>query len=777
MRVRPENVRRPAKPAAKPAWLFYLLGAALLAVGGALLAGGVELARLGGSLYYTVAGAALALCAILLMVRDVRAFWLFAATYAGTVIWAVWEAGLSFWPLVPRVSLFLVMGAIMSTLWGMLDPSRRRLARLLAAGHCVVIAAGLAGMFMKHDVTRHPFAAASNVKITGNMIAGTWRHYGGDAGGTHFVPLDQITPANVKNLKVAWMFRTGEINQNADFEATPIQIGDTLYFCTAHNKVFALDTDTGKIKWKYDPQVQVLGSFHHCRGVAYHAPERVDAGAADAPCEMRIITTTIDSRLIALDARTGTVCPGFGQGGMVDLTAGLGPQRPGTYFPSSAPLVADGRIIVGGWIADSEHLDEVGGVVRAYDAVTGKLAWAWDPGVSPDASGKGNGASYTRSTPNFWGTATFDAELGLIYIPTGNGQMDHWGGDRTEMTERYSTAVVALDVTTGREAWHYQTVHHDLWDWDLGAPPTFVDLPDGTGQSVPALVQVGKAGQIFVLDRRNGHPVTKVVERAVPAQGAVAGEHIAPTQPYSAGMPQIMPTDLSEKTMWGATLFDQLSCRIRFRQHEYHGQYTPPSLKGTLTFPGVFGGMNWGGVAIDPIRDILITNDIRLATVIRLRPHDLHGATASEAPYKADYYNFQSIVGQPCVPPPWGMITGIDLKTRKIVWQIPAGTTAGQFKDKIGIPIALPVGMPTLSSAIATASGLTFYAGAADPYFRAWDTTTGMELWRAPMPVGAMATPMSYISPRSGKQFLVIGAGGSPNSTRIGDYIIAYALP
>lgn len=767
-------------------------------VGLALFAGGGQLALLGGSYYYLLAGAGLALSGFLLVRRDIRSVWLFALVYAGTVIWAVWEAGFSLWPQVPRLAPFLVMGVIMALVLGWLDARRRRLAIVLVSAQAAIMAAGIGAMFLPHGAVYGEGGVASLAEAgpAPTSEAAAWRYYGRDPGATHFAPFDQINRDNVDRLEIAWTFRTGEINDTADFQATPIQIGDTLYFCTAHNRIFALDVDTGRKKWSFDPKVKAAGSWNRCRGVGYYDPAEGAASSTtagpsgDGPsCGARIIATTVDAQLLALDARTGRLCEDFGKKGVVDLARGLGEMKPGWYYPTSAPLVARGHVIVGGWVSDNQSTDEPGGVVRAFDAKSGKLLWAWDPGREPGMALPSPEAVFTRSTPNFWGTATFDDKLGLIYVPTGNGTPDHWGGKRSAGTNKYSTSVIALKVDTGELAWHYQTVHHDLWDWDLSAPPTFVDMPVSKGRVVPALVQVGKAGQIFVLDRRTGKPVTKVVERPVP-QGAMPGDWLSPTQPYSVGMPQVIPANLSEKTMWGTTFFDQLACRIKFRKTRFRGQYTPPSLDRTPITPGYLGGMNWGGVAIDKHRNMLIVNDIRFSTLMRLVPsaelkdkensdfshssYELHPQKG--APYGVELSSFLSFLGLPCEQPPWGMITGIDLKTRKIAWQIPAGNLAEEMGKITGIYAPFPVGMPSVSAAVATAAGLTFYAGTNDAHVRAWDTETGKVLWKGKLPVGSQATPMTYVSPKTGRQYLLVAAGGAPYSPKIGDYVIAYAL-
>lgn len=788
--------------------LLPTLGGALAAVGLLLAAGGLVLVILGGSWYYLIAGSGLLASGMLLVRADVRSVWLFLIVYVGSIAWSAWEAGLAFWPQVPRLGPFLVMGAIMGLVLGRLDPARRQLGHSIFGLHLILMTAGVAAMFYPHGARRGETVQAPIAQVVGAAAAGDagdWRYYGRDAGATHFAPFRQITHDNVKDLRVAWVFRTGEINDTPDLQATPLQVGDTLYLCTAHNRIFAVDADTGRRKWAFDPGVKVDGTWNRCRGVGYYAPApsalsrasqtptgeppRVSAAAGQA-CRARILATTVDARLLALDAATGRPCEDFGDHGIVDLKRGLGPSKPGWYYPTSAPLVAGGRVIVGGWVSDNQSVDEPGGVVRAFDAETGALIWAWDPGRNGPPVPPTQAEPYARSTPNFWGTATFDEALGLVFIPTGSGTPDHWGGKRTKATDTFSTSVVALHVDTGAVAWRFQAVHHDLWDWDLSAPPTFADMPDGKGGRIPAIIQVGKSGQVFVLDRRTGRPVTAVVERKVP-QGAMPGDRLSPTQPYSIGMPQVIPTAFSEKTMWGATFLDQLYCRIRFRMLRYEGQYTPPSLRDTPITPGYLGGMNWGGVAVDRMRDLLVVNDIRVTTIVRLVPqaqlagriqanfshagYELHPQAG--APYGVELKSFMSPLGIPCEQPPWGMITAIDLRTRKIAWQIPAGTLSESLDQTVGLPAPIPIGMPTLSAALVTSTGLTFYSGTNDAMLRAWDTARGRELWRSKLPVGSQATPMSYVSPRSGRQYVVVVAGGAPYSPRKGDYIVAYALP
>ena len=503
--------------------------------------------------------------------------------------------------------------------------------------------------------------------------------------------------------------------------------------------------------------------------------------------------TTIDTRLIELDAKTGVPCAGFGTNGSVDLKAGMGAVDPGYYFQTSAPTVVRDMIVVGGWVWDNVKVGEPSGVVRAFNAHTGKLVWAWDLG-NPALTGEPPaGQSYTRGTPNVWSTPAFDDKLGLIYLPTGNATPDFWGGERSPAAEAYTAAVVALDIQTGRERWKFQTVHHDLWDYDIPAQPALYDIPDANGAEVPALVQVTKRGQIFVLDRRNGKPVAEVEEKAVPQSPVAQGDRLAPTQPYSVDMPEIGVEKLTEADMWGMTPFDQLWCRVEFKKLRYDGEFTPPGLTKSLQFPGFYGGMNWGSASINESTGYLIINDMRVPQVVQLIPReeterrlaakkagaDGHAGLASQigTPYGADKNMFMSPLGVLCPRPPFGAMTAIDLKTRKVAWQVPMGTVQDTGPLGIKTHLPMPVGMPTLGGPMTTQSGLVFYAGTQDYYLRALDASTGKELWKGRLPVGAQATPMSYVSPDTGRQYVVVSAGGARGSPDRGDYIIAYALP
>ena len=634
------------------------------------------------------------------------------------------------------------------------------------------------------------------------MLPGDWFAYAGDWGGRKWSPLTQITPANVDKLEVAWAFHTGDMKRAGDpvettYELTPIKIADTVYACTPHNQVIALDAETGRQRWRYDPHMQVPPKLQHltCRGVSYHdARWPGAAAAAGGDCPQRIIEATADARLIALDAHTGQPCRTFGRNGQVDLKPQLQNYNGGWFQFTSAPLVTKRLIVVGGSIYDNAAIDMPSGAIRAFDVATGRLVWNFDPGNPDNTAPLGPGQHYVISTPNSWSTAAADEGLGLVYLPMGNGAVDQWGGNRTPETERFLASILALDLATGRVRWNYQTVHHDLWDMDIPAQPALVDLNLPGRGIVPALVQSTKTGNIFVLDRRTGRPVQPVTERPVPG-GPAPGDRLSPTQPYSSVsfMPQAR---IREADMWGATMFDQLACRIRFRRLRYDGPFTPPSLQGSIVFPGNFGVMDWSGMAIDPVRQIAFAHPNYMAFVDQLLPQGAHGASKpvggatggsdrggsdehglnpnKGAPFAVTLNPFLSKLGLPCQAPPWGYVAGLDLVTGKVVWQHKNGT----IRDEAPLPLPFKLGVPTLGGPMLTAGGVAFLSSALDYYVRGYDVTSGRVLWRARLPAGAQATPMTYQSPATGRQFVVVVAGGHGSlGTKLGDTIIAYALP
>lgn len=776
----------------KASWGARLGGGLIVLIGLPLLIGGAWLSLLHGSPYYLVAGLGLVAAGALLFRGQALGGLAFALLLLGTIGWALWESGLVFWPLVPRVFSPLVI-AILALLTLLAVPKSRLRAwamGLTSVGVLLaVVVLGLALARTSNEGVARTAIPAAPIQLAGQP--GDWRNYGRDPGGQRYAPFDQINGKTVQNLKVAWTFHTGDVAKGgSEDQDTPSQIGDTVYICTPRNIVIAVDADTGKERWRHDPGIKPF-FWNRCRGVGYYErpPAPVYLGGVSRPpaiCDRRIISTTIDARMFALDAKTGQPCPGFGANGVVDLKVGMGEVKRGFYFQTSAPTVANDRVIVGGWVMDNRELGEPSGAVRAFSAETGELIWAWDLGDPTIDRLPPPGKTYTRGTPNVWSTPAVDAALGLVYLPTGNATPDYWGSHRSDASDRYSSSVVALDIATGKERWHFQTTHHDLWDYDVPSQPMLMDFPTVGGAKTPALIQLTKRGQIFVLDRATGRPLTQVVEKPVPG-GAEKGEWTSPTQPYSTGMPAIGAQRLSEKMMWGATPIDQLFCRIAFKRARYDGDFTPPGLRPAIQYPANGGGQNWGSGALDPARGLLIMPEVRMAMTVQLVPTrdkrmslDLAGARSAKGhdavAYESRNPYMLSFLMVPCLQPPGGTITAVDLATRKIAWQVPAGTA--EYAGPLGLNsgLRIPMGNATLGGPVATAGGLVFHAATADPYLRAYETGTGKVVWQAKLPVGVGGTPMSYVSPVTGRQYVVVSAGGARNAKPRGDSVIAFAL-
>lgn len=752
----------------------YMLVITLGLIAAYLVAGGGYLIALGGSPYYAIAGLAIAVAAVLVARRDDRAVWVYGAMLGGTLIWSLGEVGGEAWGIQARLLAPTVLFVWVA--WS----HKPRLGILLAV--LLVTVGGVASL-----VTRDAAIEGDTPlpQSTSASMGGGWPHYGNDVGGSRFSPLTGIDRHNVSGLKEAWTYHTG-VKAGIGFEATPIMAEERLFACTANNIIFALDPDTGKRQWLFDPKAKAPASAV-CRGVAFFR-----ARPGNRACDARIIFATTDARLMAVDAASGVPCADFGTAGTVDLRRGMGEVRDGYYYVSSAPAVVNGRVVLGGFVLDGQMTGEPSGVVRAFDASDGRLLWAWDMD-RPDAHGAPpEGQSYSRGTANSWAPMSGDEALGLVYVPVGNATPDFWGAHRSPGSEKYSSSVVALDLSSGTVRWHYQTVHHDLWDYDVAAQPTLIDLKKD-GERVPALLLATKRGQIFLLDRRTGKPLAAVEERPVP-QGAAPGDFVSPTQPFSTGMPSFDDTVLTEASMWGATPLDQLWCRITFRQARYDGPLTPPGTRTSINYPSYLGGVNWGGVSVDPERQLMVVNWNRMANLMTLLPRkdveylkpmggsSLHQGLAAApqigTPFAAASGPFLSPLGIPCTSPPFGKIAVVELNTRKVVWQKPLGTSADSGPLGMRSGLAIPMGVPNIGGSVTTRGGLIFIAATQERVIRAIDLQSGKILWSARLPAAGHATPMTYASARTGRQFVVIAAGGNAIlQSGASDSLVAFALP
>jgi quinoprotein glucose dehydrogenase len=788
------HVRRSSSPV--PKWLtviFLTLAGLFLAVGGGWLI------AVGGTPYYLIAGLVMLAIAWLVHRQNAVALWLYALLLLCTLIWAVAEAGFDFWALAPRLDVLVIVGVWLVLPFVLRVFSTPARPGALALGVTLV----LSGLALVYAAFNDPQEISGTVTASANTTAkgdGNWLAYGSTQGGTRYSSLTQITDKNANTLKEAWTYRTGDMKGPNDpveitDEVTPLAIDGTLFFCTPHQNAIALDGATGKEKWRFNPELKSDPSFQHvtCRGVSYFETDaarqaRASNNMASLPmCSRRVLLPVNDGRLFELDANTGKPCPGFAANGVLDLQHLQPVKTPGQYEPTSPPIVTSKVIVMAGSVEDNYQNHEPSGVIRGFDVETGKLLWAFDPGAHDPNAIPDDQHSFTPNSPNSWAPAAYDPQLDLVYLPMGVTTPDIWGGDRTPDQERYASGLLALNASTGKLAWFYQTVHHDLWDMDLPAQPTIADIKDANGNIVPAIYAPAKTGNIFVLDRRNGHLIVPAPETPVP-QGAAKGDHVSPTQPYSelTFRPQ---KHLTGADMWGATMFDQLVCRVIFHKLRYEGPFTPPSEQGTLVFPGNLGMFEWGGLAVDTDRSLAIANPIALPFVSKLIPRGpknpiepASGAAGSGTesgiqpqygvPFGVTLNPFLSPIGLPCKQPAWGYVAALDLTTNKVVWKKRIGTT----RDSSPIPIGFKMGMPMLGGPMTTAGHVFFIGATADNYLRAFSTDNGNELWNARLPAGGQATPMTYEA--NGKQYVLIAAGGHGSfGTKLGDYVIAYALP
>lgn len=804
----------------KPGPLLLITGVVFLLIGLALAGGGAWLLSLGGSLYYLLAGLGLMVAGGLVLKARRAALGWFALLLFASVVWAVLEVRFDWWQLLPRLDLWFAAGV-----WLLLPFVSRRLGGAaptggsadvgksgLLAAVAVTLLVGLFALFQDYHDTPGAVAADSMASTAAFEAPGVgekdWAAYGRSGYGDRYAPARQITPANAAQLKLAWTFHTGDFKGPNDpgeiaNEVTPLKVNGKLYMCTPHNIVIALDPDTGKELWRYDPKInRDAKSYQHmiCRGVAYWdvaggaggakpaAATAQDEAAVNAPadieCPRRIFAPTMDATLIAVNADTGAPCKSFGENGVIGLYHGMAMKKRGFLMPTSPPAVSQHMLVMAASVTDNDSTDEPSGVIRGFDPVTGKLMWNWDAGNPADTAPLADGKTYVRNSPNSWGVSSVDEKLGMVYIPMGNETPDTWGGARNPYGEKFNSAIVALDLATGKLRWVYQTVHHDIWDMDIGGQPSLVDI-DTPGGKVPSVVATTKRGDIYVIDRRDGKLVVPAPERPVPRGNVAAGDHVAPTQPFSA-LTFLPEKNISEADMWGTNPFDQLACRIIFRSRRYEGPFTPQTAgKGAIISPGPLGIFEWGGATIDPQRQLMILNPDYMGFLERLVPRDqatVKGGSGTEmglqpqtgAPFAVEIKPFLSPLGFPCQAPPWGYVAAVDLRTMKKVWMHKNGTTM----DSAPVPIPLPLGVPSLGGMMTTGGGVAFLSSTLDYYIRGYDVSNGKVVWQARLPFGGQATPMSYVSDTSGKQFVVVMAGGHGSlGTKMGDTMVAYALP
>jgi quinoprotein glucose dehydrogenase len=634
--------------------------------------------------------------------------------------------------------------------------------------------------------------------ICATAIAQGWSHYGGDEGGSRFSSLTQVNRDNVQDLELAWTYRTGAVAANSklrmfiDFQATPIllseEAGGHLIVCDPFTKVIALDPVTGKERWTHEPKfskVPYAGRFK-CKGLAQW---RDPNAKADAVCATRLFLPLPDLRLLAIDARNGEKCSAFGEDGAVDVKPLIEAAEPadgviGAQLLSTA-VVVSGVVVVTTTSNKFKSASSINGAIRGFDARNGKLRWTFDPlvrvasdGLEPTPQGIGGG--------NVWSLMSTDSERDLLFLPTASPAPNFWGVHRPG-DNRYANSIVALRGSTGEVIWHFQVVHHDIWDRDMPSQPIVVDIRR-EGETIPAVIQLTKSGMAFVFNRETGESLFPIEERPVPTDG-IPNEQVSPTQPFTVKPPPLVRQTLTPDDAWGFTFFDRNFCRKRIESLRHGSMYEPPSLQGTIMYPQVGGGSNWGGGAFDPQRNLLITPVSQIPYFVRLIPNEDVDPKTAKLPQAGAPMQFPGYIGgtpyaleqgplmspffAPCTAPPWNMLVAVDMAAGEIKWKVPFGVL-----DKLmPVPVPLNWGAPSAGGPIITAGGLIFIGATSDSRIRAYDIDTGEELWQDVMPTSAMSTPMTYSA--NGRQYVVIAAGGHswyyPNG--IDDYLLAYALP
>ena len=786
----------------KRSWVATILALIIALIGVVLGIGGAWLLALGGSPYYLIAGLLMLASAWFLFKGRLLGGWIYIGLFALSAVWGFAESRGNAWAMVPWLiaPLVLLIGVLiaMATISAARNRWRFALGGIAAGVLFVLLSFAVLGSSGGTAIAALPAASSPGMTDPSGLATGAdWPTYGGTYANWRYSPLSQIDPSNVGKLTKVWEVHTGGMPTTAAYqklygtENTPLKVGNLLYTCTAKNVIVALDAATGKPAWRVDPKVPDawIPYTTACRGLVYY---RVPGEAANTPCAGRIIEGTLDSRLIAVDALTGQACTDFNGTGQQDTKIGMGPVYPGLASINSAPTVVRGIIVVPHQILDGQCRCSPSGVIQGFDAKTGKLAWAWDM-THPDWTGyPPKGQQWTRGTPNMWTGSAGDEKLGLVYVPLGNVADDYISTGRSPLANQFSSSVVALDATTGRPRWKFQTVAKDVWDYDLGSPPTLLDY-----KGTPAVVLPSKQGDLYVLDRASGKLLTPAGSIPAP-QGGVEPSERAPRQIISLWNSLKKP-DLLESDMWGMSPIDQMVCRIQYRRADYRGEFTPPRVdKHTVQYPGYNGGSDWGGVSLDPVRGVLVVNYNDMPNYLRLVPRAqanklgikprfaTGGASANShsidaqwgVPYAINVnagwrMKFTKLM---CKRPPYGGIRAVDVATGKTLWDRPFGTA--RRNGPFNIPTMLPysIGTPNNGGSVTTASGLVFIAAATDDLIRAIDLKTGKTVWSAPLPAGGQANPIIY--QQDGREYLVIVAGGHHfMETPMGDSVVAYALP
>lgn len=591
-----------------------------------------------------------------------------------------------------------------------------------------------------------------------------WKTTGGEPGNTRYSYLDQINRLNVSQLRVAWTYHTGDADsaRHSQIQATPIVINGVLYSTTPALNVVALRADAGTLIWKFDPFAGKQRATHVNRGVAYWSDGN-----------QRRIFFSAGRRLYSLDATSGQPDRAFGDSGSIDLGEGLGRDVSDTDVLATSPgIVYQDILIQGTRVGEGEGAAP--GDIRGYDVRTGRIRWSFHTVPRPGEYGSETwppDALPTAGGANSWAGLSLDVGRGIVFVPTGSSTPDFYGGGR-HGRNLFANTLLALDARSGQRVWHFQTVHHDLWDRDLPAAPNLLTITRNR-KIIDAVAQITKSGFVFLFERQTGEPLFPIEERPVPASD-LKGELAWPTQPAP-----IKPAPFARQSMTEADLNDlfpstRTAIAQRFGNLRHDGFFAPPSRNGTVVLPGFDGGGEWGGAAVDRLTGVIYVNASDVPWIAAMRDTVQSSASnprRTKAPFDfVGYERWRDSAGYPAIKPPWGTLSAIDLNSGEYRWRIPLGE-----HPELSARGITATGTEQYGGPIVTAGGLVFIAATSDERFRAFDKDTGKLLWETSLPAAGYATPSTYMV--NGKQYVVIAAGGGKLGTRSGDAYVAFALP
>lgn len=793
-----------------------LVGILLVCSGLYFSIGGWLLISYQGSWYYLPMGIALIIAGIYIIMLRIIGLIIYSLAYIASVLWSLWEVGFDYWLLIPRLWVLTGFTAFVAFTYPAI--LRYRTSNKLHLGGYVLgvlLLASLGLMFNESGPIHSGYYAKSKPllkQLTDADRLIDWQQPANSTGGRRFTAAGQITQNNINKLQQAWLLHIGNLSEGEPVaQNTPLFVDDVLYICTPLYKIIAIDPDKGKQLWQYDPQ-RPIQHQHHCRGLAYYqGAVTVSADAmltsaeakneqsvleekeiatlgitsseqknvAEEICTNRIFMDLSYDKLVAVDSKTGRLCIDFGHQGIIDLANKIDDSSVDSYGTTAPPIVAGEVVVVGATDVDNYTIGKPSGIVRAFDVHNGQLIWTWDPTNSELTPISSQIKTHNKANTNSWATMSYDAKLDLLYAATGNVNPHYV----VSKSSPYNASITAIEAKTGKIRWQFSMAQQSLGDYDVPFQPLLYDMIDDKGKTKLALLQVTQSGDILMLDRVTGKTINEKTVKSVIGNNIISEPYFK-IPSVSGSVRSIDKQNLKETDMWGITPFDQLWCRVEFASMNQNLS-SLMSIKKPLQRLDSLGITNWEGISVDPMTDYMFVSDTRIAQVNGITPKAISSNKAiqqihpvkSSTPFAAMQLPFISPIGIPCQAPPYETMQAIDLKTGKAVWNVPVDTLKDKgMLDFIAMKLAIPIGMPTLSGSMATKTGLLFFAGNHDFYLRAYNSYTGQELWKGSLPGRSQSAPISFISPKTGNQYVVLTVSDAHSSLNKSDYVIAWRL-